>query len=158
MSAKLPIKFSNGTTIGPVTIVCSTVLFLAMIACFVILALYGNADQIATFIRPLIPVLATIGSALLLFVKTHTVQTTALEQGQQAASTAAEAKSAVEHVSGQVEATQKQLNGALDARIANAVSTALAQHDATLTAATTVPAKKTTARKTAAKKTTTKGS
>lgn len=132
MALKMPIKFANGTTIGPVTIVCSTVLFLAMIASFIVLALYGNANNVATFIRPLIPTLATIGSALLIYVKTHNVQNTTVQQGQAAAATAADAKvaatdakSAVDHVSQQVTDTQAKLNGELDARIQSAVTAAL---------------------------------
>lgn len=134
----MPIKFANGTSIGPVTIVCATVMFLAMIASFVTLCLYGNAAQVSSFVRPLIPTFATIGSALLVYVKTHNVQTTAIQQGQQATTSAAEAKTAVQHVSEQVTATQAKLNGELDGRIQAAVAAAL-EAKTVLPAETTVP-------------------
>lgn len=128
MSLKVPIKFANGTTIGPVTIVCSTVLFLGMFACFVLLMLYGDYTKLANVLRPLIPVLATVGSALLIWVKAHDVQTINLQQSE-----------TVNKVSDQVAATQSKLNGELDTRIASAVATALAQHDVTTIAATVTP-------------------
>lgn len=162
MSFKVPITLANGTRIGPVTIVCSTVLFLAVLAGFVVLDLYGNPDNTLKLVGPALPVLATIASALLLYVKAHTVQQTAALQGQQAVTTAAEAKATVEQVGKAVADVDQQvadnatrLNGELEAKIAKAVAAALANHDAAVTAAVVTPAKKAPTKR-ATKKTTTR--
>lgn len=171
LSLKMPIKFANGTTIGPVTIICTTVLFLAVIACFVILSLFGHVDNVRGWITPLIPVLSIIGSTFLLWAKSHSVLASTTAASSTAAVNAAQARDAATHVEQvigdvgtQVADNADKLNGQLEAKIAAAVSAALAQRDAALTAGAVVPAVTTTAKKTAARKrtaakrTTTKGS
>lgn len=161
---KVPIVLANGTRIGPVTIVCSTLLFLAMIACFVILALYGDPNSIYKFIGPVIPVLGTFATGLLLWVKAHTVQVSATQQAAQAAENAAKAEQTAQHVNDtvtqvgtQVADNAHQLNGELNGKIINAIFAAINDpqfRDAIRTAFAEPPqpVKKTAAKRTTRKK------
>lgn len=90
----------------------------ALIAAFVILALFGDETRVAMWVRPLVPVLASFASAAFLFLKVHKSETRSTEQNSEIASTAVEAKQAVEDV-------QHQLNGSLDAKIKTNVLAAL---------------------------------
>jgi thiol:disulfide interchange protein len=119
MSRRVPIKFSSGTTIGPVTVVCVTITVLAFIAMFVILAIYGTENNVDQWVRPLIPVLATIGSVALVYAKAHRVGTQSTHQNEAIITK-------TENVQSTVENNAEQLNGVLEAKINSAVAHAIA--------------------------------
>lgn len=118
----VPTKTAKGTVIDPVAMLCATVCFLGMLATFIILALYGDSDRISELLRPLIPTLAALGSACLLWVKNHQGQELNTQQNVVIAEKADEAALLAENANTVV--TQR-LDGELDARIKNAVLEAL---------------------------------
>lgn len=132
----MAIQTPRGYQISPIAMMCATVCFLGVIACFVIFVLFGNVDNTRTLgevIRPLIPVLASVGSALVVYIKlksTSQINTqqniaiaeradTIVDKSDKAASLAAEAAATV----------STTFNGDLDQRIAEAVAKALAARD-----------------------------
>lgn len=126
---RVPIKFSSGTTIGPVTVVCVTITILAFCAMFVLLALYGNEDKISMWVRPLIPVLATIGSVALVYAKAHSVGRQSSVQNEAIIHKADDVLAKADDVKDTVEHNSEQLNGSLQGKINRAVMQALKDHE-----------------------------
>lgn len=121
MTKTMPIKTAKGTTIGPVALICATICFLAMIAALVVLIIVAPQSS-EIYLRPLIPTLAALGSAALLWFKTHQTQELNTQQNVVIAEKADEAAVKAEQAT---EVVSKRLNGELDARLENAITRAL---------------------------------
>src|SRR3982751_4976710 len=111
-STKPSMRFASGVSLGPVALVCLTITVLSFLAMFLLLVLFGDQGKVAQWIKPMIPVLAVVGTSATLWFKAHTVQATSTQQNTQ--------------IDEHVEQVHDQLNGGgLDAKIKDAVITAI---------------------------------
>src|SRR3954447_14658184 len=117
----MALKTKSGTVAGPVTLICATVCFLGVLGLFVVLFILVP-DRADIYVRTLIPTLAAIGSASVLWIKAHAVQRSATQENEQIFANVVDAAEKAENATKVVD---KRLNGELDARIQKAVLTAL---------------------------------
>ena len=127
----VPIETKGGTKIGPVAIICATLCF--MVSAGLLVFLIGQyPDQADIYLRPLIPVLVTLGTGAILYLRSHknnednkashTSTDAKLDEAKELAGKAVEN---AEVAAANTQTVATRLNGDLDQRIEDAVTRAL---------------------------------
>lgn len=110
------LKLRDGTIVGPVTMICATLAFLGVLACFLILFLIQPA-QADVYVRSLIPVLASVGATALIWFKAHTVQQRNTEENVAINSNVITAAKKADDASAVATKVAEQVDGQLETKI-----------------------------------------
>lgn len=119
----MPIVTPGGTRIGPVSIICATIVILSFVAGLTYL-IHGSATP-DDYLRPIVSGLFTLGTGAIIYWRTHANSIQNREQNSIISSQVADVKQEAVTAKELVVANAEKLDGGMDKKIEDAVARVL---------------------------------